>query len=441
MIGSARAAVGRRAPAAPRRELVVQTAHSVCPRCSSGDVQSRRARTDLLASRFYGRLGYAWWFERGKIADALDASPVAESRGTLPADARARTSLLGARPGDDALAMAPSGCPVRTALARDPRAARRPMGTGAVAPLLGGRPVRRFRLRASSERMREALELLERRATSGRLNNCRLQIAMARYRLGDLAGRRRGRQAAWDGGTRHRRRPSPRDRVGGDGRSPPTARSPRSDPHGARTLERGLLTIAGVMQAEGVRLLGSMSHRRPSGRSRRASASSGGRDEERGGQPGQAMAPDGLLRDSRGHPAEPTAAAALVRRARLRRPAGEAASALLPQRSAARPARARAPRRPARPAPPIEALFARSIEVATGQGALAETLRTRISRGEVGGAFGWTDAAADGALAEAELRALLTARGTRTPTSVAGISADALETGLRGSGARPPPDG
>ena len=64
-----------------------------------------------------------------------------------------------------------------------------------------------------------------------------------------------------------------------------------------------------------------------------------------------------------------------------------------------------------------KALFARSIEVATDQGALAETLRTRISRGQVGVGFGWTDAAADGALAEAELRALISERGTRTSTA------------------------
>jgi hypothetical protein len=64
-----------------------------------------------------------------------------------------------------------------------------------------------------------------------------------------------------------------------------------------------------------------------------------------------------------------------------------------------------------------KALFARSIEVATDQGALAETLRTRISRGQVGAGFGWTDAAADGALAEAELRAIISDRGARTSTA------------------------
>ena len=66
------------------------------------------------------------------------------------------------------------------------------------------------------------------------------------------------------------------------------------------------------------------------------------------------------------------------------------------------------------------ALFARSIEVATEQGARAEILRTRISRGEIGRAFGWTDAVADGDRAEDELRALLSERGARTPTSSLG---------------------
>ena len=85
-----------------------------------------------------------------------------------------------------------------------------------------------------------------------------------------------------------------------------------------------------------------------------------------------------------------------------------------------------------------KALFARSIEVATDQGALAETLRTRISRGQVGVGFGWTDAAADGALAEAELRAHhLGARGPDLDR-VTGISTDAVgrpAEAERGSGA------
>src|SRR6266508_6642653 len=37
-------------------------------------------------------------------------------------------------------------------------------------------------------RMREALELLEQTGDQWEVNNCRLQIAMALYRLGDLAG-------------------------------------------------------------------------------------------------------------------------------------------------------------------------------------------------------------------------------------------------------------
>ena len=71
-----------------------------------------------------------------------------------------------------------------------------------------------------------------------------------------------------------------------------------------------------------------------------------------------------------------------------------------------------------------KALFARSIEVATDQGALAETLRYRISRGQVGAGFGWTDAAADEPWQRPAPRDPLEAR-SRNLDRVTGISTDA----------------
>ena len=49
-------------------ELLVQTLHSVWPAMFVGRRPLEDGANDLLASRFYGRLGYAWWFERGKVA-------------------------------------------------------------------------------------------------------------------------------------------------------------------------------------------------------------------------------------------------------------------------------------------------------------------------------------------------------------------------------------
>jgi hypothetical protein len=127
-----------------------------------------------------------------------------------------------------------------------------------------------------------------------------------------------------------------------------------------------------------------------------------------------------LLRDAEAAPITDRRRRALVRRARsVARQASRRARFYrndLPHilRERARLAALRGRHRRSR------ALFARSIEVATEQGARAETLRTLISRGEVGRDFGWTDAAADGARAEGELRALISEQGTRTPTSSRG---------------------
>ena len=49
-------------------EVLVQAAHSLLPHLFVGRRAPEEGGIDLLASRFYGRLGYAWWFERGKLA-------------------------------------------------------------------------------------------------------------------------------------------------------------------------------------------------------------------------------------------------------------------------------------------------------------------------------------------------------------------------------------
>ena len=104
--------------------------------------------------------------------------------------------------------------------------------------------------------MRESLELLEQTGDRWELNNCRLQIAMARYRLGDLAGAvedsRAARLAGLEIGDAQARG------IGLEGWAKATdglvpERLIRAE------LERSsedVLTIASVMQAEGVRLLG-----------------------------------------------------------------------------------------------------------------------------------------------------------------------------------------
>jgi hypothetical protein len=82
------------------------------------------------------------------------------------------------------------------------------------------------------------------------------------------------------------------------------------------------------------------------------------------------------------------------------------------------------------------ALFSRSIEVGTGQRAHAETLRTRISRAEAGGAFGWTAFVDDGERAAAELRALIAA-AARVPMTTS-TSEDAEGPPHDGSVSREP---
>jgi two-component system sensor kinase len=241
---------------------------------------------------------------------------------------------------------------------------------------------------------------------------------MARYRLGDLAGAAEDAKAAWDAGLDIG---DPQARgIGLEAWAKSTdGQVPEEVIHAE--LERSsedVLTIAGVMQAEGVRLLGVDE----------PSAAVGAFEESqrlfrRAGMKNAGVSPvrpwllTALLRDAEVTPRSDRQRRAVVRRLRsVARQASRRARFYrndLPHvlRERARLAALRGRRRRS------EALFTRSIEVATGQGALAEELRTRISRGEVGAAFGWTDAAADGAVAETELRALLMARGTRTPTS------------------------
>jgi tetratricopeptide (TPR) repeat protein len=398
-------------------ELVVQMLHSLMPAVFVGRRSVDEGATDLLASRFHGRLGYAWWFERGKIATLwthLRSMNIAERYPPTPELAQAYSEHA------PAMMLIPwHRRGVR--YARQSHAIRVQLGDrwgqGQSLHFWGAGLYAASEYDASLTRMREALELLEQTGDQWELNNCRLQIAMARYRLGDLAGAAEDAKAAWDAGLDIG---DPQARGIGleawakstDGQVP--EQEIRAE------LERSsedVLTIAGVLQAEGVRLLGIGE----------PSSAVGAFEESqrlfrRAGMKNAGVSPirpwllTALLRDAEATP-RGDRRQALVRRARsVARQASRRARFYrndLPHvlRERARLAALGGRRRRAK------ALFARSIEVAADQGALAETLRTRISRGQVGVGFGWTDAAADGALAEVELRALISERGTRTSTA------------------------
>ena len=239
-------------------QLVVQALHSLLPAAFVGDVRSTRGATDLLASRFHGRLGYAWWFERGKIATLwthLRSMNLAER---YPPTAELAQGLLRACPGDDAASRGTEGASgtrgsrtrsaSSSATAGD-RASRSTSGGPACTPPPSTKPRSAGRARRSS--------LLERTGDQWELNNCRLQIAMARYRLGDLAGAAEDAKAAWDAGLDIGDPQARRDRAGGVGEIHRRTGPRTGDPRRARTLgSEDVLTIASVLQAEGVRLLG-----------------------------------------------------------------------------------------------------------------------------------------------------------------------------------------
>jgi tetratricopeptide (TPR) repeat protein len=402
-------------------EVVVQMLHSLLPGMFVGRRSVEEGPADLLASRFHGRLGYAWWFERGKVA-------------TLWTHLRS-LNLAERYPPTAELAQAYSEhAPAMMLIPLHRRGVRYAHRSHAIRVQLGDRWGQGQSLHfwgaglyaasayeASLTRMREALELLEQTGDRWELNSCRLQIAMARYRLGDLAGAaedaRAAREAGLDIGDAQARG------IGLEGWAKSTDGLVPEQTIRAE-LERSsedVLTIASVLQAEGVRLLGID---QPSAAVEAFEESQ--RLFRRAGMKNAGVSPvrpwllTALLRDAEATPKGDRRRRALVRRARsVAQQASRRARFYrndLPHvlRERARLAALRGRRRRSR------ALFGRSIEVAIAQGARAEALRTRISRAEVGREFGWTDAAADGVRAEGELRALLSERGARTPTAWAG---------------------
>ena len=112
--------------------------------------------------------------------------------------------------------------------------ARRPMGSGAIPPLLGSRAVRGFGLRSVAwSGCVKRLSSSKHTGDQWEMNNCRLQIAMALYRLGDLRRRRGDESGREEGRTRDRRRPGPRDRAGGLGQGHRRPGPGGPDPHRA----------------------------------------------------------------------------------------------------------------------------------------------------------------------------------------------------------------
>ena len=235
----ARAPSKRRAPAAARRRARRPDA----PLPAAGGVRratfGRGGATDLLASRFHGRLGYAWWFERGKVATlwthlrslnlAERYPPTAELAQAYSEHAPAMMLIPWHRRG---VRYARLSHAIRVQLGDR-------WGQGQSLHFWGAGLYAASEYEASLTRMREALELLEQTGDRWELNNCRLQIAMARYRLGDLAGAAEDAKAAWDAGLDIG---DPQARGIGleawakstDGQVPE-----RGDPRRARTLERG----------------------------------------------------------------------------------------------------------------------------------------------------------------------------------------------------------
>lgn len=395
------------------KELFVQMLHSLLPAVFVGRRPLEQGTADLLASRFHGRLGYAWWFERGKIATLwthFRSLNLAERYRSSPELAQAYSEHAPAmmlipwhRRG---LRYAQRSYAIRVQLGDQ-------WGQGQSLHFWGAGLYAASAFAASLERMREALELLERTGDRWELNNCRLQIAMAMYRLGDLAGAvkasKDARQAGLEIGDAQARG------IGlegwakaADGMVP--ERLIRSE------LERSsedVLTVASVMQAEGVRLLGSGD----------APAAVAAFEESQrlfrhAGMKNAGVSPvrPWLLTALR-RAAETTDVddrrrrAALLRRARsVARQAGRRARFYrndLPHvlRERAHLTALAGRRRRA------HILFDRSLDIAVRQGAHAEALRTRISRGQVGHASGWASDVEDGARAERELESLVASIG------------------------------
>jgi tetratricopeptide (TPR) repeat protein len=397
-------------------EIVVQMLHSVLPAMFVGRRPLEKAANDLLASRFYGRLGYAWWFERGKVATlwthfrSLNLSerypPTAELAQAYSEHAPAMMLVPWHRRG---VRYAQRSHAIRVQLGDG-------WGQGQSLHFWGAGLYAGSEYEASLLRMRESLELLEQTGDRWELNNCRLQIAMARYRLGDLAGAVEdagaARQAGLEIGDAQARG------IGLEGWAKATdglvpERLIRAE------LERSsedVLTIASVMQAEGVRLLGigdPWAAVEAFEESQRLFRRAGMKNA--GVSPVRPWLLTALLRAAEAT-SDPRRRAVLARRARtVARQANRRARFYrndLPHVLRERARLAALAGRPGR----VRALFSRSIEVATRQRAHAEALRARVSRGEVSGAFGWTTWVADGERADAELRALIAAAARVRPT-------------------------
>ncbi|HEX4941845.1 MAG TPA: AAA family ATPase [Actinomycetota bacterium] len=419
-------------------ELLVQTLHSVWPAVFVGRRPLEDGANDLLASRFYGRLGYAWWFERGKVATlwthfrslnlAERYPPTAELAQAYSEHAPAMMLVPWHRRG---LRYAQRSHAIRVQLGDL-------WGQGQSLHFWGAGLYAASEYEASLLRMCESLELLEQTGDRWELNNCRLQIAMARYRLGDLAGAVEdsgaARQAGLESGDAQARG------IGLEGWAKATdglvpERLIRAE------LERSsedVLTIASVMQAEGVRLLGigdpwaAVEAFEESQRSfRRAGMKNAGVG------PVRPWLLTALLRAAEVTPAaDRRRRAVLLRRARsVARQANRRARFYrndLPHVLRERARLAALMGRPRR----ARALFSRSIDVATAQRAHGETLRTRISRGEAGATFGWTAFVDDGERAATELRALIAA-AARVPMAE-GATSDGLGAPDDGSLSRVP---
>ena len=237
-------------------ELVVQMLHSLLPAVFVGrrSVEGERSRPPRCPVPRASRVRMVVRAREGR--HPLDPSPVVESRGAVPADARAGTGVLGACPRDDAHPLAPQGRPVRAAVARDPRPARRPLGTGPVAPLLGRGPVRRLRVRGLAHA--DARGARAPRADGRPVGAEQLPSPDRDGEVPprDLAGAAEDAKAAWDAGLDIG---DPQARgIGLEAWAKSTDGQVPEEVIRAE-LERSsedVLTIAGVMQAEGVRLLG-----------------------------------------------------------------------------------------------------------------------------------------------------------------------------------------
>ncbi|MBA3364057.1 MAG: AAA family ATPase [Actinobacteria bacterium] len=389
-------------------EVLVQAAHSLLPQVFVGRLSPEEGGIDLLASRFYGRLGYAWWFERGKLSTLwthLRSLNLAERYPPTPEMAQAYSEHA------PAMMLLPWH-------RRGVRFARRSheirvrlgdrWGQGQSLHFWGAGLYAASDFDRSLERMREALELLEATGDQWEVNNCRLQIAMALYRLGDLPGAaeasRAARKAGLEIGDAQARG------IGLEGWAKATD-GEVPDELIQTELERSsedLLTLASVRQAEGVQLL----------------ASEDARGAIRSFEESQRLFRNAGMKNAGVSPVRPWLLTAL-RQAAETAPAGELHQLLRRARSIARQAGRRARfyrndlphvlrerahlaalagrRRRAR------SLFERSLEVAKTQGARAEALRTRAARGEVGQVLGWTEDVEDGERARRALEALLEA--------------------------------